>query len=116
EELQRGERSGEPAALVVLDIDNFKRVNDQYGHARGDEVLRRVANTLLRNARGTDIVCRYGGEELAVVLPGTPLAEAVAVAERLRRAVGESGDGRAPDVTVSAGVAVFPEDAKQADA
>lgn len=115
EELQRSDRSGTPTALVMLDLDNFKRVNDQFGHARGDEVLRAVAQTLVRNARGTDTVCRYGGEELAVLLPGTPLTEAVRVAERFRRAVAESGGAQGPHVTASAGVATYPEHAKQAD-
>ena len=116
EEIQRSDRTGDPTALVVMDLDNFKRVNDQFGHAQGDAVLRRIADTLVRNARGTDTACRYGGEELAVILPGTPLAEAVQVAERLRVAVGASGGARGPHVTASAGVAAYPDHAKQADA
>jgi diguanylate cyclase (GGDEF)-like protein len=115
EEIQRSERSGVPTALIVLDLDNFKRVNDQFGHARGDEVLHQVSDALVRNARGTDIVCRYGGEELAVILPGTPLGVAVQVAERLRRAVAEASAGKGTPVTLSAGVATFPEHAAQVD-
>lgn len=115
EELQRSERHGHATALVMLDLDNFKKVNDQYGHARGDEILHQVANVLVKSARGTDIVCRYGGEELAVILPVTPLAEAVHVAERLRRAVAEHRDEHGVAVTLSAGVAVCPEHARSAD-
>jgi diguanylate cyclase (GGDEF)-like protein len=115
EEIQRSERSGVPTALVVLDLDNFKRINDRYGHARGDVVLHQVADTLVRNARGTDIVCRYGGEELAVILPATPLTDAVLVAERLRRAVAEASAGKGTPVTISCGVATYPQHATQAD-
>lgn len=115
EELQRSERAGQPSALVMIDLDNFKRINDQHGHARGDEVLRLVAATLVRSTRQTDVVCRYGGEELAVIMPGTPRADAMMVAERLRRAVAEQSGPNDIRVTVSVGVACYPEHSKLAD-
>jgi two-component system, cell cycle response regulator len=115
EELQRSDRSGRPTALVLLDLDNFKRVNDRFGHAVGDYVLRQVSRTLEQNARGADVVCRYGGEELAVILPETALSEAGLVAERLRRAVEQRNNQPGPAATISLGVAVYPDHAEQSD-
>ena len=86
-ELARGARLGQPTALVLLDIDHFKRVNDDYGHLIGDDVLRVVARTLATCSRDEDIVARYGGEEFAVIVPRCELADAAAFAERLREAV-----------------------------
>lgn len=73
--------------LLLLDLDNFKRVNDTYGHLTGDEVLRRVAKAMLREVRAGDLLCRYGGEEFAVLMHNCSLAQATLVAERLRTAV-----------------------------
>jgi diguanylate cyclase (GGDEF)-like protein len=87
EEARRTARSGRPLTLVMLDIDNFKRVNDTHGHPQGDEVLREVAAALRRTCRVTDQPARYGGEELAVVLPDTDLDGGRVVAEAIRRAV-----------------------------
>jgi diguanylate cyclase (GGDEF)-like protein len=109
DELKRSQRSNVPTGLIVLDLDNFKRVNDRFGHATGDAVLRKVAQTLERNARAADVVCRYGGEEMAVVLPGTSLADAGRVAERFRRAVEQLGEPEGQPVTVSVGVACYPQ-------
>ena len=110
-ELRRARRGGQPLSLIFLDLDEFKRFNDTYGHARGDEVLRRVAQTLNETfRRGGDFVARYGGEEFAVVLPGVDARRAALYAERLRRriwrlsipyAVGAITDR----VTISGGVA-----------
>jgi diguanylate cyclase (GGDEF)-like protein len=116
EELARSRRHGRPTALLILDLDNFKRVNDQFGHAVGDQVLRDIGGLLTENARTTDVVCRYGGEELAVILPETALAEATQVAERLRVAVQRRQDPRDVRVTISAGVAVCPDHGIEADA
>ncbi len=92
-------------ALLLCDLDNFKRVNDRLGHAAGDEVLRDVAHTMRTNLRAGDSIYRVGGEEILVVLPGTTQADALGVAERLRLAVRERRPAGA-SVTVSIGVAV----------
>lgn len=76
--------SGRPMTLVFCDLDHFKRVNDEYGHAMGDQVLKLTAQALSSAVRGTDIVCRFGGEEFAIILPNTALKEALMVAERMR--------------------------------
>jgi len=112
-ELRRARREGRPLSLVFLDIDEFKRFNDTYGHARGDEVLRRVARALDETfRRGGDLVARYGGEEFAVLLPGLDTRRAGLYAERLRRriwrlAIGYSASPVSDRVTISAGVATI---------
>jgi diguanylate cyclase (GGDEF)-like protein len=115
DELKRSERQSVPTALVLLDIDDFKQVNDVFGHATGDVVLRQVGQALERTARAVDIVCRYGGEEIAVILPETPLADACRAAERLRQAVAQLGTPRGQPVTVSLGVACYPDHARHTD-
>ncbi len=106
-----GEREAAPFCLMILDIDHFKHFNDTYGHLMGDAVLRIVARTLSDGVRQGDLVARHGGEEFAVVLPGIPLTDAVATAERLREALGNrtlldpaTGE-RVANVTCSIGVA-----------
>jgi len=86
-EADRVARSGEPALLLVLDIDHFKRVNDTYGHAAGDEVIRAVALALLDSVRPMDLVARVGGEEFAIILPNCGSAFGQTVAERVRRRI-----------------------------
>jgi two-component system, cell cycle response regulator len=108
-EISRASRAGEDLSLVLMDIDHFKKLNDTYGHQTGDDVLRRVAATLKVTARIYDTPARYGGEEFGVVLPRTAADDAEMVADRLREAIGGSGDD--PAVTVSAGIATFPLDA-----
>ncbi len=103
--MDEGAVSNAPVALILLDVDYFKRYNDQYGHPAGDEVLRRVATVLASVCTKNQIVARYGGEEFAVILPSTPLGEALAVAEQIRLAV-QSSSATAVGVTVSLGVAV----------
>jgi diguanylate cyclase (GGDEF)-like protein len=112
-EVERSKRFGQPVGLVLLDLDNFKAVNDTYGHQQGDLVLREVARVLRETSREIDEPARYGGEELAVVLPGTDLEGAYNLAERVRAGVEElslpllDGDGILR-VTASFGVATLP--------
>jgi diguanylate cyclase (GGDEF)-like protein len=110
-ELRRARRENLPLSLVFLDLDEFKRFNDTYGHARGDEVLRLVARTLDETfRRGGDLVARYGGEEFAVILPGVDSRRAQLYAERLRRRIWRlslpyQASQAADRVTISGGVA-----------
>jgi len=96
-----------PLALLMLDIDHFKVVNDQHGHLVGDEVLRQVAQRAQARLRGADLLARFGGEEFLALLPATPVEGAQAVAEGIRRAVGDSPmvvNGVSIPVTISIGV------------
>lgn len=107
-DLQRARRHPSSTAAFIVDIDNFKSINDQHGHAAGDAVLRHVARQGLDVLRCTDLFGRYGGDEFVAVLPQTDLLTAAAIADRLRRAVGEEPAGLhpgLPPVTVSIGVA-----------
>jgi len=96
-------RSGRPLSLCLIDIDHFKGYNDSFGHTAGDEALATVASVLRTSCRAADIPARYGGEEMVVILPGTPMSGALDVAERIRRAVEASPMPLRP-VTVSVGV------------
>lgn len=101
-------RLGTPLSLVLVDVDHFKRVNDDYGHVAGDAVLHDVAQVLIECVREMDLVARYGGEEFGMILPGTTLNEALPVAERVRSAIAARTfqyAGRELQVTVSAGLA-----------
>jgi diguanylate cyclase (GGDEF)-like protein len=115
-EIERAERFGTPLSLVMLDIDKFKSVNDTYGHQQGDRVLVEVARVLRRLSRDVDLPARYGGEEMAVVLPQTDLGGAELGAERMRAAIENmqiqrlDGGGLLP-ITASFGVASFPAQA-----
>lgn len=103
-EVRRYKRYGTHISLMLIDIDDFKMVNDTYGHPEGDKILAVMGKTLMRLARDSDICCRYGGEEFAVILPLTDAHEAGAIANRIRRELVEDlPDGR--KVTVSIGVA-----------
>lgn len=112
-EVRRARREAQPLSLVFLDLDEFKLFNDSYGHARGDEVLRKVAQTLDETfRRGGDLVARYGGEEFAVVLPGVDGRRAGLYAERLRRriwrlAIPYNASRLTDRVTISGGVATL---------
>ncbi|NUT56142.1 MAG: diguanylate cyclase [Thermoleophilia bacterium] len=109
-EIARTERLGGPVGLILADVDDFKAVNDRYGHPTGDIVLRDLAETLRENVREIDTAARWGGEEFAVILPGTDLEGAAQVAERIRAALAErmilSVDAAPLHVTASFGVAV----------
>ena len=107
-EVSRTLRYSRPFCLLILDIDNFKEVNDTYGHDAGDEAIRRLALTLQAGTRGIDLAARIGGEEFAVILPETELEGGVDVAERLRVAVRETEIPTVGRITASFGVAEFP--------
>lgn len=117
-EVSRARREGNPLALVMLDIDYFKRVNDTYGHQVGDEALRMLATTLLADIRAEDVACRYGGEEFLILLPNMPLETAIQRAEAWRVAV-ESLSVLLGNFhitfTISLGVAAYPEHGKTPD-
>lgn len=85
--MRQADETGKPLSVILTDIDHFKKFNDTYGHLTGDQVLRLVAVSLKHNVKGRDIAARYGGEEFAVLLPNTALAQAITVAEHIRRAV-----------------------------
>jgi diguanylate cyclase (GGDEF)-like protein/PAS domain S-box-containing protein len=109
-------RSRHPYAVVLMDIDLFKRVNDTHGHAVGDQVLKRVARTLEATLRESDFVARYGGEEFLAVLPATDLTAAGLVAEKLRQAVESAPDPIAGPITLSLGLALADPEQPDEDA
>ncbi|WP_116367584.1 GGDEF domain-containing protein [Parahaliea mediterranea] len=112
-ERKRAQRSGHPLALVLMDLDHFKRINDRYGHDRGDTVLAHVAQQMAQRLRDTDALARLGGEEFGVLLANTDRRQALSVAQALCQAVAshpvEAG-GQAIAVTLSAGVAMLGAD------
>jgi diguanylate cyclase (GGDEF)-like protein len=138
-EIQRAKRYNRPLSLLIMDMDNFKQFNDRYGHLVGDQLLRALSNTILSTIRYSagnpsyelDIPCRYGGDEFAIILPETTSANAAIAAERLRKEISvkcghemmahiHAATGshplEVPDVTVSIGVASFPEHASMTEA
>ncbi len=109
-EVQRSERDELPLSLIMIDVDNFKNYNDEYGHLAGDQVLITVANAIRSPLRPNDLVARFGGEEFAVLLPETTVANAKFIAERLRQHVSNADTGmvdkkQLPSVTISLGIA-----------
>jgi diguanylate cyclase (GGDEF)-like protein len=111
-ELARARREGYPLSLVMIDLDLFKRINDDHGHKAGDEVLRALARLLREDVRAEDVPCRYGGEEFLVLLPKMPPATAVQRAEGWRRAIEGMTvpfGGEVLRITASFGVAAYPE-------
>jgi diguanylate cyclase (GGDEF)-like protein len=117
--VERARRFDQPLGLVLMDLDDFKAINDGFGHQVGDQVLREVARVLRASCREIDEPARYGGEELAVVLPGTDLEGAERFAERVRREVAELRvpvHAAAPMITVTAslGVGTLRENARDA--
>jgi diguanylate cyclase (GGDEF)-like protein len=117
-EVARSRRFEQGLGLVMLDLDNFKQINDTYGHQQGDVVLREVAHVLKESSRAIDLPARYGGEELAVVLPGTDLEGAFDLAERVREGIealefpllGENGERQVIRITASLGAAALGEE------
>lgn len=114
-ELARAERAKCAVAVLMLDVDHFKTFNDQYGHATGDIVLKEVAQAFEAKTRSGDLVCRYGGEEFAIILPDVTTSGASETAERIRSAVSNlqitSGLAIHSELSVSIGIAMFPRDA-----
>lgn len=120
EEVERAGRRDQQLCLLMADIDNFKMYNDTFGHLRGDEVLRDMAQLLQENVRQMDVVTRYGGDEFMIILPETDRDEALSIAERIRFRVGSWGvhagvEPTAEEIGVSIGIAVYPDDAQDAD-
>jgi diguanylate cyclase (GGDEF)-like protein len=110
EELERARRFSSGMAVIMVDIDQFKRLNDEFGHLLGDEVLRQVSSIFSQQLRKIDVVCRYGGEEFAILLSQTTHEHAMGVAEKLRRMIDTwQFPGVPRPVTISAGVATTPE-------
>ena len=138
-EIKRAKRYNRSLSLLIMDMDNFKHFNDQYGHLVGDQLLRVISSTIRSNIRYSagkpsyelDIPCRYGGDEFAIILPETTSAQAPVVAERLRKEIGvkcgqemmghiQAATGSLPldipDITVSVGIASYPEHASETEA
>lgn len=119
-EVIRARRSGTSLAVIMIDLDHFKEVNDRFGHEAGDRVLKEVATQLQAYVRGSDIACRYGGEEFVFVLPSTTLESARRRAEDLRLAIKhlelKAGDHAIGTLTASLGVVLYPDHATGADA
>jgi diguanylate cyclase (GGDEF)-like protein len=110
EEIERSRRFGCGMALIMIDIDQFKRLNDEFGHLLGDEVLRQVSSIFHQQLRKIDVVCRYGGEEFAILLSQTNPKHALSVAEKLRRLIETwQFPGVPRPVTISVGTAVYPD-------
>ena len=109
-------RYNQAFSLIIIDIDFFKKFNDTYGHQAGDAVLRQVAKILKNNSRATDYVCRYGGEEMTIILPNTSAEDALFNANRICKAVADTPFHLTPvdkvNVTISLGVATFPDNAQ----
>ena len=117
-QVEQSKRYNNNFSLIIIDIDFFKKFNDTFGHQSGDAVLRQVAQTLKKNVRATDIVCRYGGEEMSIILPNTGKDEAFSTAQKICERVASkkfklAGD-KETNVTISLGVATFPYDGDNA--
>ncbi len=117
-EVKRSSRYGHNLAVLMVDIDDFKKINDTYGHVKGDEVLAETATVLKRTCREIDIIARFGGDEFTIVIPESNLNGARALADRVRDSVRkyryDTGHGFDASITVSIGIAGYPEHAKHA--
>jgi diguanylate cyclase (GGDEF)-like protein len=116
EEMNRARRYGHSFSALMMDIDSFKKLNDDHGHLAGDRFLQRVGEVIKGNLRSHDIPCRYGGEEFAILLPETEPTEAIVIAERIRRTVAETRvrEGRRMvGTTISIGISSYPRSARR---
>lgn len=107
EEIERAERIQYPLSIMMIDIDDFKTINDRYGHQAGDQVIIKVAQILTDTCRSTDSICRFGGDEYAVIMPDTALRDAGLLAERIRTNISEFEFINGLHITASAGISVF---------
>ena len=113
-QIDASKRYEQEFSLIIIDIDFFKKFNDSYGHQVGDAVLRTVAQILKKNTRATDYVCRYGGEEMSIILPQTSKNEAMINAQRICDAVAKTSlkvsNTKSCNITISLGVSAYPQD------
>lgn len=117
-EISRARRYDTEFSILLLDLDDFKSVNDTMGHLAGDFVLKKVSNLIINEKREEDVVARYGGEELVVILPETNKVNTIIKAERIRRKIQDMAlifDGKKINISVSGGIATFPQDAEEAN-
>jgi diguanylate cyclase (GGDEF)-like protein len=106
-EMARTKRTGHPCTLVMIDLDNFKGLNDRFGHLEGDRFLEEFGKIMRDNSRSTDLPCRYGGDEFALVMPATSVAHTLKTAERLRTILANMPQKSDPPVTLSVGVSEY---------
>ena len=116
QEVDRANRQGKAMTVAMVDIDAFKKVNDTYGHDVGDQVLQHLAQCMRDCSRSSDILCRNGGEEFAMLLPASSLEDALLVGERLRATMATRSNPSGTRVTLSAGAAHWPDTAKSVQA
>ena len=113
QEFAKAERRGRPLTLLILDLDDFKKINDTFGHQTGDQVLKKISAIIAQEKRVEDTAARYGGEEFALILPDTTKIEALVLAERIRSQIAKAivtCDQKEIEVTISGGIAAFPVD------
>jgi len=110
QQIQVSSLTGNPLCVLILDVDDFKKINDEFGHLKGDEVLLMIAKSINCSVRESDIIGRYGGEEFFLIFPNTTLEDAVMVSERVRRSVEEAGIQNNIRVTISGGLALYDGD------
>lgn len=119
-QIENSKRYNSVFSLIIIDIDFFKKFNDMFGHQSGDAVLRQVAQKLKKNVRASDFVCRYGGEEMSIILPNTDKSEAITTAQKICQTIAESpfklANEKESQVTISLGVSTYPEDGETPDA